>query len=165
MTGQLDRQGSEDQLPLKSKKSIHYSFLRFTNKTKRRVDIVWLNYEGVRVKYQTLLPDQFVDINTFAGHPWVFFDADTGDRLVVQLKEIFEPIAWSSQIDGWPPQRKVVNITIPVYSLQECCLQTLRGLVPRNKVDQLELTEHLKQDLHRLFRNSTLRRQNALPYS
>lgn len=113
MTGQLDRQGSEGQLPLKSKKSIHYSFLRFTNKTKRRVDIVWLNYEGVRVKYQTLLPDQFVDINTFAGHPWVFFDADTGDRLVVQLKEIFEPIAWSSQIDGWPPQRKVVNITIP----------------------------------------------------
>lgn len=55
--------------------------------------------------------------------------------------------------------------SVSVYSLQECCLQTLRSLVPRNKVDQLELTEHLKQDLHRLFRNSTLRRQNALPYS
>ena len=112
MTGQLEGRGKDDAPP-KSKKSVHYSFLRFMNKTKRRVDIVWLNYEGVRVKYQTLRPDQFVDINTFAGHPWVFFDADTGDRLVVQLKEIFEPIAWSSQIDGWPPQRKIVNITIP----------------------------------------------------
>jgi von Hippel-Lindau disease tumor supressor len=93
-------------------RSLIYSFVRFINKTLRRVDIVWLNYEGARVKYKTIQPEQFVDVNTFVGHPWIFRDADSGDRLVVHLHEIFQPLGWSSA-DGWPPQRKVVNISIP----------------------------------------------------
>ena len=107
------RQRENGQPPLKSKKSVHYSFLRFLNKTNRNVDVVWVNYEGARVKYKTLTPEQFLDINTFAGHPWIFFDSVTGDKMVVQLKEVFEPVAWNSDGNDWPPQRKVVNITIP----------------------------------------------------
>lgn len=103
----------EEEPLLKSKKSVRCSFLRFVNKTNRNVDVVWVNYEGARVRYKTLSPDQYLDINTFAGHPWIFFDSETGDRMVVQLKEIFEPVAWNSEGSNWPPQRKVVNITIP----------------------------------------------------
>ncbi|XP_060569230.1 von Hippel-Lindau disease tumor suppressor-like [Ruditapes philippinarum] len=145
------RQRENDQPPLKSKKSVHYSFLRFLNKTNRNVDVVWVNYEGARVKYKTLTPEQFLDINTFAGHPWIFFDSLTGDKMVVQLKEIFEPVAWNSDGNDWPPQRKVVNITIPVYSLQECCLMKLRGIVPKDRINELEITDVLKEDLHKIM--------------
>ncbi|XP_071097627.1 von Hippel-Lindau disease tumor suppressor-like [Haliotis cracherodii] len=127
----------------KSGKSTAHSFVRFVNNTRRRVDIIWLNYEGARIKYRTLLPQQFVDVNTFVGHPWVFRDSESGDRLVVQLKEIYEPIGWT-QHDGWPPCRKVVHISIPVYSLKERCMQVVRKFVPRDQICQLEVPTTLK---------------------
>ena len=89
-----------------------HSFVRFVNLTVRKVDIVWLNYEGARVRYKTLKPEQFVDVNTFVGHPWIFRDADTGDKLMVQLQEVFEPIGYNIN-EGWPPQRRIVKISIP----------------------------------------------------
>ena len=90
-----------------------HSFVRFVNVTERRVNVVWLNYEGERVHYKTLQPQHFVDVNTFVGHPWIFQDADTGDKLVVQLKEEYQPIGFSMKADGWPPQRKIVKISVP----------------------------------------------------
>jgi von Hippel-Lindau disease tumor supressor len=50
------------------------------------VNILWLNYEGERVRYKTLQPNQFVDVNTFVGHPWIFRDADTGMERDIELK-------------------------------------------------------------------------------
>ncbi|KAL4219657.1 hypothetical protein ACF0H5_022229 [Mactra antiquata] len=143
----------EAQPKLKSKQSVHYSFVRFCNRTRRRVDVIWVNYEGAGVKYKTLSPSQFLDINTFAGHPWIFFDSDTGERMVVQMKEIFEPVAWSAENNNWPPQRKIINITIPVYSLQECCLFKLRHLVPQNRLNDLDIPQTLKEDLHKVMCN------------
>ena len=103
--------GSNHQNPdFKSKKSTVCSLIRFQNRTDRQVDIIWLNYEGARVKYRTLCANDFVDVNTFVGHPWIFIDAESGERLVVELKEVYEPT------NGWSvgnPHRKVVNITIP----------------------------------------------------
>lgn len=34
----------------------------------------WINYQGDRVPYQTLQPDDQADQGTFAGHPWVITD-------------------------------------------------------------------------------------------
>ena len=90
-----------------------HSFVRFLNCTVRRVDVVWLNYEGVGIRYRTLAPNQWVDVNTFVGHPWIFRDSITGDKLVVQLKEIFEPPSWKDVDENALPQRKTFNITIP----------------------------------------------------
>jgi von Hippel-Lindau disease tumor supressor len=96
----------------KSKKSVVCSFVRFRNRTQRGVDIIWLNYEGARVKYKTLYAYEFVDVNTYVGHPWIFLDVETGERLVVDLKSVYEPT--TGWVPGqWPPMRKVVNITIP----------------------------------------------------
>ncbi|WAR31662.1 hypothetical protein MAR_034204 [Mya arenaria] len=80
---------------------------------------------------------------------WVNYQ---GDEMVVHLKEIFEPVAWNKEFDHWPPKRKVVYITIPVYSLQECCLQAIRSLVPRNGINDLDISDILKDDLHRIYR-------------
>ena len=37
----------------------------------------------------------------------------TGDKLVVQLKEVFEPPSWKNDDENTVPQRKTFNITIP----------------------------------------------------
>lgn len=132
--------------PLRSSHSQIYSFVRFVNLTRRRVDIVWLNYEGARIRYKTLQPEQFVDVNTFVGHPWIFRDAETGDHLMVQLREVFEPIGYNIN-EGWPPQRRIVKITIPVYTLQERCLQVLRECVRPDMIHKLELPVTLQQDM------------------
>ena len=104
---------------LKSKKlgprQLSMSLVRFVNRTTRKVDVVWLNYEGMGVKYRTLNPGEGVDVNTFVGHPWIFRDNITGEKLVVQANEVFEPEAWAQNGNGntWPLQRKHVAITIP----------------------------------------------------
>lgn len=135
---------------LKSDRSIVHSYLHFINDSSRMVDVVWLNFEGYRVKYKTLKPREFVDVNTFVGHPWLFFDSETGDRLVVQSNELFEP----QSSENGPPRRTIVRITIPVYSLQERCGQILRTFITINKVDELDLPQHLKEELKNSIRNS-----------
>ena len=47
---------------LKSGPSMVHSFVRFLNCTARRVDVVWLNHEGVGIKYRSLGPNQWVDV-------------------------------------------------------------------------------------------------------
>ena len=101
---------------LKSGPSMVHSLVRFLNCTVRRVEVVWLNHEGVGIRYKTLAPEQWVDVNTYVGHPWIFRDSLTGDKLVVQLKEVFEPPASLNSGDNSRPLRKTFNITIPGQS-------------------------------------------------
>ncbi|KAL3871094.1 hypothetical protein ACJMK2_039113 [Sinanodonta woodiana] len=150
-TAQMERPNNGRQ-SLRSRPSAQNtrSFIRFCNKTNRQVDIVWLNYQGENVRYSTLGPHQFVNVNTFAGHPWISCDSQTGERLVVELKDIYEPVAYDPQ-EGWPPQRRVVNITIPVFSLQSCCLQLVRRLIQKNQVQHLEITDIMKEELYKMY--------------
>ena len=46
-----------------------------------------MNYEGARVKYKTLEPEEFFDVNTFVAHPWLFQDAMTHERLNANSKD------------------------------------------------------------------------------
>ena len=111
-SGEVDVHNSQGKR-LKSGPSMVHSFVRFLNCTARRVDVVWLNHGGVGIKYRALGPNQWVDVNTYVGHPWIFRDSATGDKLVVQLKEVFEPSSWKNDDENAVPQRKTFNITIP----------------------------------------------------
>lgn len=53
-----------------------------------------MNYEGARVKYKTLEPEEFFDVNTYVAHPWLFQDALTHERLNANSKDVFQPNAW-----------------------------------------------------------------------
>ena len=70
------------------------SFVRFRNVTHRTVEVIWINYEGIRVKYKTLQPDEFFDVNTYVAHPWIFLDAATHERLNANSRNIYEPGLW-----------------------------------------------------------------------
>lgn len=142
MTGQNNEE-KDERRPLRSGRSAMKSFVRFVNQTNRFVDIVWLNYEGARVKYKTLQPGHFVDVNTFVGHPWIFRDSDTGDHMVVHLREVFET-THSYEV---PQTRKIINITIPVYTLKERSLQVIRRLVNRDRIQELDLPQSLRDEM------------------
>ncbi|KAI0222954.1 von Hippel-Lindau disease tumor suppressor, partial [Lamellibrachia satsuma] len=123
------------------------SFLRFVNRTTRTVNVTWIDYEGQSMHYKTLSPGCYVDVNTFVGHPWTFQDRDSGDMLVVQCQAVYQPEAWDREKDGWPPRRKLVFISIPVYSLRERCLQIVKKLVPPECIDLLDVPPVLKEEL------------------
>ncbi|XP_060776105.1 von Hippel-Lindau disease tumor suppressor isoform X2 [Neoarius graeffei] len=77
------------------------------------------------------------------GHPWMFRDAKTDDPMLVNNKEIYLPHALENG------QVSVVNITLPVFSLRERCLQVVRKLVHIEDFSRLEIAQSLREDLAR----------------
>lgn len=53
---------------IRSQQSRGLSFVRFCNATERKVDVIWINYEGARVRYKTLEPKEFVDVFSIYNH-------------------------------------------------------------------------------------------------
>lgn len=86
------REGDRDLI--RSPPSRGLSFVRFYNATQRTVEVIWINYEGVRVKYKTLQPNEFFDVNTYVAHPWMFQDAVTRERLNANSRHVYEPGPW-----------------------------------------------------------------------
>jgi len=138
--------------PVRSKNSTRHSHVRFVNMTCRRVDVIWINYEGVRVKYRTLEPKDYFDVTSFVTHPWIFLDSETHNKLVVSSKEVFdipEPVYVRGKEGAPQPTRAYVKITLPVYSLKECSLQMIQKCLKNPKdAFELEIPTLLQRDLH-----------------
>ena len=71
-----------DSDTIRSGPSENHSYVRFYNLSDRFADVIWFNYQGQGVKYKTLPPTQFIDVNTYQGHTWMFRDHNTGDKYV-----------------------------------------------------------------------------------
>jgi len=147
----MSNQAEENQAALKSKTSTKHAYIRFINMTKRRVDVIWINYEGVRVKYKTLEPTEYFDVTSFVNHPWIFRDAETHTKLVVSSQEVYdvpEPVYLRLQNGRVQATRAIVAITLPVYSLHECALQAVQKMIREPAdVESLEIPFTLKKEL------------------
>uniref|UniRef100_T1J7I0 von Hippel-Lindau disease tumour suppressor beta domain-containing protein n=1 Tax=Strigamia maritima TaxID=126957 RepID=T1J7I0_STRMM len=116
------------------------AFVRFLNKTNRDVDVIWLNYEGQR----TLHPEQFLDVNTYVTHPWIFRDSSSRAKLLGSREEIYQPQFWLNTMPmversnnaQLKPKRTIVYITLPVYTLKVRCLEVVRKYL--NKLEDAE---------------------------
>jgi von Hippel-Lindau disease tumor supressor len=147
---------------LKSEHSQQKSFVRFINKSNRTVDVIWINFEGRLVKYKTLQPGVFLDVNTFATHPWVFLDSETHRRLVVESKEVFLPEPWYVQYSGLTREelptsvgRTPVYITFPLYTLRERSLQFVsENLSQPDDAFKLELPISLQRELAAMIKKT-----------
>jgi von Hippel-Lindau disease tumor supressor len=152
-----DREVAESDL--RSRDSLYKSFVRFINNTDRKVDVIWINFEGQYVKYKTLTPGAFFDANTYATHPWLFIDSETQDKLVVKSKEVFRPQPWHvryQHLEHLPcrPERTRVYITIPVYTLRQRSLQVVRNnLSQPEDAFKLELPKSLQNELATMVRD------------
>uniref|UniRef100_A0A8B9QJF9 von Hippel-Lindau disease tumor suppressor n=1 Tax=Apteryx owenii TaxID=8824 RepID=A0A8B9QJF9_APTOW len=94
------------------------------------------------------------------GHLWLFRDAGTNDALLVNRQELFVAA----------PDVSKADITLPVFTLKERCLQVVRSLVRpmdyrkldivRSLYEELEDHPDIKKDLLRLSleRSETLRK-------
>ncbi|XP_068940091.1 von Hippel-Lindau disease tumor suppressor [Petaurus breviceps papuanus] len=113
----------------------------FCNRTCRQVLPVWVDFEGQPTPYQMLLPGTGRRMNSYLGHFWLFRDANTGDGLLVNQTELFVP---SLNENGQPV---FANITLPVYTLKERCLQVVRCLVKPEDYRKLDIVRSLYDDL------------------
>lgn len=145
---------------VKSVKSEERVYIRFINRTEREVDVFWISFEGLPVRYTTLEPDAHYDITTYVTHPWTFVDSKSKDKLVVNEQHVFFPPSWlklfRAKFPDSPvnirPHRLVVMITLPVYSLRERCLQVVRDslnvtLINSERLDELQLPKSVLDDL------------------
>lgn len=57
--------------------SEHLSTILFTNNSETEVDILWLNYDGEEVYYNTLKPGESYEQTSYFSHPWVVYRAES----------------------------------------------------------------------------------------
>ncbi|XP_015188609.1 PREDICTED: von Hippel-Lindau tumor suppressor homolog [Polistes dominula] len=145
---------------LRSTVSQQVSYVRFTNYTKRIVDLYWIDFQGIAIKYGSLTPDQYLEINTYATHPWICVDAETKERYWVNNKEVFYPEPWIGKcVNNEQYILRLVNridarILTPMYSLVELSARAItRCLQYREQVNKLNLPRCLENKLFSMLPN------------
>ncbi|XP_074861303.1 von Hippel-Lindau disease tumor suppressor [Carettochelys insculpta] len=117
------------------------SHVIFCNRSPRLVMPVWLDFEGQPRPYPVLQPGTGRRMHSYLEHLWLFRDAKTGDGLLVNQTELFVP---TRNVNGQPI---FANITLPVFSLKERCLQVVRSLVKPVDYRRLDIVRSLYEDL------------------
>ncbi|XP_053544940.1 von Hippel-Lindau disease tumor suppressor [Bombina bombina] len=126
---------------LRSFNSRQLVYALFCNRSPRTVQPYWVNFQGEPQQYPALPPGKGRRMVTYLGHIWLFREVDTGVGLMVNNKEMFVP---SPNVNGQPA---IVNISLPVFSLKERCLQVIRRLVKPEDYRKLEIVASLYEDL------------------
>ncbi|XP_066473440.1 von Hippel-Lindau disease tumor suppressor [Tiliqua scincoides] len=139
----------------------------FCNRSPRCVIPVWLDFDGRPRPYSILTPGTGRRMHSYQEHLWLFRDARTDDRLLVNQAELFVA---TRNLNGQPV---FANITLPVFTLKERCLQVVRSLVKpvdyrkldivRSLYEDLEDHPNVRKDLQRLSLEKNERLKNGVP--
>ncbi|NXV12465.1 VHL disease, partial [Cepphus grylle] len=122
---------------LRSLNSRELSEVLFNNRSPRSVLPIWVDFEGRPRYYPVLQPRTGRIMHSYRGHLWLFRDAGTNDGLLVNQQELF--IA--------APNVNKADITLPVFTLKERCLQVVRSLVKPVDYRKLDIVRSLYEDL------------------
>lgn len=101
--------------PSTSPRSLHAKIgtpVRFINRSRSRVKVLWLNYQGEQVLYSTLEPSHGrYDVNTYVTHPWIALEESTNAVMLLNFRKIYFPVA--------PEVRRIENENRDVYVRSE----------------------------------------------
>ncbi|NXJ76143.1 VHL disease, partial [Trogon melanurus] len=135
---------------LRSANTGELSEVVFNNRSPRSVLPIWVDFEGRPRSYPVLRPHTGRVMYSYHGHLWLFRDAWTNDGLLVNRQELFVAA----------PNVSTADITLPVFTLKERCLQVVRSLVKdvdyrkldivRSLYEELEDRPDIRKDLQRL---------------
>lgn len=135
---------------VKSLESIQPAFIRFSNRTGRKVDLWWRNFNGLREHYATIKPGGHYDINTFLTHPWEFSDAATNENYVINNNIVFrvpEVVAGMRYRTNW-------NISVPMRTLRfTAMLAVATNLPDANDAVHLDLPMALCNEVQELTKS------------
>ncbi|CAG9765703.1 unnamed protein product [Ceutorhynchus assimilis] len=147
---------------VRSVESTQRCYVRFINTTSKTIDLMWVNFAGVYVRYRILRKDDYIDVNTFKTHPWIAKDFMTKDILHIDSKYSYEPRTSKEIIQERFPDRIIPEnhearirayITLPLFSLRYACLLTVRNhMLNEEDVDQLLLPKSLSEDLKKVIK-------------
>ncbi|XP_065120784.1 von Hippel-Lindau disease tumor suppressor [Paramisgurnus dabryanus] len=137
-----EHQEGQPPLPLvRSLVSRLPAYVVFCNRSPRVVKPMWINFRGEPQPYVDIQPYTGRKMTTYVGHPWMFRDAETDDPMLVNNKEMYLPATLENG------QLSIANITLPVLTLRERCLQVVRRLVRAEDICRLEIGRCLQDDL------------------
>ncbi|XP_059226203.1 protein Vhl [Stomoxys calcitrans] len=142
---------------LASQNSHEKSFVFFLNTTHRQVNLYWMDFYGFQDFFTTLKPGAGIKANTFVTHPWIFRDAQTGERMHVKHQDIFWPQLYRVKNAGQLlPCRKLIAIHLPVTpTLRSRCLwviaQHIYGDNANGVLENMALPRTLHNDLNSIL--------------
>ena len=148
---------------LRSSESIERTTIAIWNRTSRRIEMMWINYDGQEISYGTIEPAtpplKPLVVKTFVGHPWRFYM--TGTRLLLNVCQPGHPptdVLWPQKLpdqDSAKPQVNYVFVFFPVLTLRHACLQKLRDLrLTDETLNKLCIPDILKADFKHFLAHS-----------
>ncbi|XP_054243547.1 von Hippel-Lindau disease tumor suppressor [Indicator indicator] len=122
---------------LRSPSSGELSEIIFNNRSPRSVLPLWVDFEGKLRSYPVLRPRTGRLMHSYRGHLWLFRDARTNDGLLVNRQELLVVA----------PNVRTADITLPVFTLKQRCLQVVRSLVKPMDYRKLDIVWSLYEEL------------------
>ncbi|XP_026477302.1 von Hippel-Lindau tumor suppressor homolog [Ctenocephalides felis] len=146
-----------DLIGVKSQESKTKEYIRFINCSDRKIAVFWINYNGLTALYKILNPSEFVNVNTFVGHPWISLDVKNKERFLTGGKRIYYPEPGYMNRVRRPPEhlnmcRLNIKISAPLRDLRTLSYMCLVKMLSKEEdVDPLDLPETLRKELKKLI--------------
>lgn len=102
-------------------------YVRFVNIAGTDVDVIWINEEGRGIRFGQLKDSEYLDINTYEGHPWIFRESGVGDILIGQPGQI--SVYFPKRCNINVINRVIVLITFPLMSLRDWAVRAVANFV------------------------------------
>lgn len=148
--------------------------IRFVNRTSRKVNVIWLDFEGYPRNYGTLEPTMYFHISTYEGHPWICKDSLTMTRMLINSVEVYYPSAVDEEevpdkelgcflsllsdnykcTDSFNRKEEIIYITVPMLPLLKLAAETVaKRLHTQADITSLQIPTRLKKIVSSLLSN------------
>ncbi|XP_028397063.1 A disintegrin and metalloproteinase with thrombospondin motifs 3-like isoform X2 [Dendronephthya gigantea] len=125
------------------RRNIQFSFLKFINRSKRIVKLMWVDRRRKPTFFATLMPGTSRLVNTFTSHKWMALDEDTNKQFLVGNKREYTPRKNKES------RRTNVLITLPRgIRLKPTSEKEIRAKVGKKYVESMAVADKSVVEFH-----------------